>query len=397
VTNLILTYTNAVLLAVLPDVTRFGEALNLRIGTVTSNHVQSFHTSSRDTGVESYVRLQDGKEFWHQNGRIKLFISKRSLEYEQSLERLPSYYGTNNLSQEQAVKMAERAIHNLGADTGLLIDGIAPKVTNPQSSYGKVFPRFQIEWPSLISSEPRISIEINSQEGVPESLSILDGRFSFPLNTQHHSGTSRAISIGSDLRSESNQMVLHSSIVERIAKVIAGVGKYQIPSFQQITTNTPFFYDVIGGAEVGIWNITLTNFYRLHYYEPGDSIGMAAPDSLFHSGHTLYPAKKYSGKWKLTKAEIIAQARAIISRGSVMLGVLVQGEPEIRLPRPEVIDWVPRMELYWHNLAQSACIEVDAESGEVKYFSVSDQIRTSPLADSDKKVNPTRRIAPSGK
>ena len=84
-------YSNAVLVAILPQVTQFSEELDLPVlQPIKQEHVQFFRPDRRAGPgfVGGHLVLTNGYEFWYQHGHVTGFAAADSYFMEQGIEKV---------------------------------------------------------------------------------------------------------------------------------------------------------------------------------------------------------------------------------------------------------------------------------------------------------------------
>lgn len=87
-------YSNAVLVAILPQVSDFSQQLDLPVHTpITFGQVARFHCDPRKGQIGGWLKLTNGFEFWYFQGHVNRFASPQCWYRPQEPEAAPSFFG----------------------------------------------------------------------------------------------------------------------------------------------------------------------------------------------------------------------------------------------------------------------------------------------------------------
>ena len=147
------TYSNALLVAILPHVTDCAKQLDLPIPQpITANQVIRFGASPYKDSIAGGIWLTNHYWFVFENGYVGGFRSPDDWftmadEYWDHLER---YVGKDNMTTNEAVELARHAFRNLGYQPEEFhVDGLPTKVEGPYDNkkLGHI-PHCRVEWNS---------------------------------------------------------------------------------------------------------------------------------------------------------------------------------------------------------------------------------------------------------
>src|SRR5258706_2889146 len=118
-------YSNAVLVAILPQVTELSQKLDLPIPVpVTLEQVERFNCDPHKGQVGGWLRLTNGFDFWYDRGHVTGFESPDSSGSLIGLADLSEFYGSVKMSPKEAVQLARDSLRNLGySETALYANG----------------------------------------------------------------------------------------------------------------------------------------------------------------------------------------------------------------------------------------------------------------------------------
>ena len=145
------TYSNAILVAILPHVSDYAKKLDLPlINPVTAGQVAIFNPSPYKDMVGAGLGLTNGYWFTFANGHIDMFRSPDDLFYQQDFGNLQRFVGKENMTTNDAITLAREAFRKLGFDPQKFhLDALPENFTGPRDLQGLGhIPFCQIEWDS---------------------------------------------------------------------------------------------------------------------------------------------------------------------------------------------------------------------------------------------------------
>src|SRR5882724_11029353 len=157
------TYSNAVLVAILPHVSDFARQLDLPISEpVTLNHVARFNVAPIQGEVDGGLWLTNNYWFGFQNGCVAGFRSPDDWftmadEYWDHLDR---YVGKDNMTTNEAIELARNSFGKLGYHPeDFQVDGLPTKYqgSHDNKKLGHI-PYCRVQWES---PEPKSQAEID--------------------------------------------------------------------------------------------------------------------------------------------------------------------------------------------------------------------------------------------
>jgi hypothetical protein len=144
------TYSNAVLVAILPHFTDVAQKLELPFPTpITQSEIRHFVCDPHAADVGGYLVLTNGYEFWYHHGHVQAFSSPKNVFRLQDPDLLPKLYGPLRMNEKEAVALARRSLKKLGY-TNDVFDAVEPEVQleSPKERFAvnQGVPQYQIIW-----------------------------------------------------------------------------------------------------------------------------------------------------------------------------------------------------------------------------------------------------------
>lgn len=173
-------YSNAVLTAILPQVSDFAQRAELRTNAIDPSEVVFFWCDPRKGEIGGHFYLTNGWHFWFQRGHVDRFETQKSYFSIQDPDRIPEFFGPVNLTAEEALVLGRRIILQL---KGVGIKDIlarSPRIVGPIQTPGGVVPRYRFEWPKADVGTnwvgglgKEIDVEIDASNGRIQMLSLV--------------------------------------------------------------------------------------------------------------------------------------------------------------------------------------------------------------------------------
>lgn len=180
------TYSNAMLVAVLPHISDFSKKLDLPITQpITARHVREFRPSPLKGFVGGGLMLTNGFWFLYDKGYVNSFRSAENVFYDDDpATNWPKYaFGKDNMTTNEAAAMALNALRKLNYKPELLGCDMPPKAfTGPyDTKEGHHVPHCQIRWeryPEPKSQQEQtdndvVTVEINMEKKTVTGLSVI--------------------------------------------------------------------------------------------------------------------------------------------------------------------------------------------------------------------------------
>ena len=144
------TYSNAVLVAILPHFTHVAKTLELPIPTpIVQSQVRHFFCDPRAGEIGGWVVLTNGYEFWYEKGYVRAFSSPWNYFRLQDPDLVPKFYGPLRMNENEAVALARQSLKKLGY-TNEIFSAVKPEVklaTSKESfANDQGVPQYRIIW-----------------------------------------------------------------------------------------------------------------------------------------------------------------------------------------------------------------------------------------------------------
>ncbi|MDH7503116.1 MAG: hypothetical protein QHJ82_10480 [Verrucomicrobiota bacterium] len=179
------TYSNAMLVAILPHISDFAKKLELPIPQpITAAQVQEFRPSNIKNFIGGGLMLTNGYWFGFNNGCVNGFRSPDNVFYDQDpAANWPKYaYGKDNMTTNDAIALARESLTKLGYEPELLGCDGPPNFFRVagDTKDGHHVPHCEMRWER--SPEPKnaerqasndvVAVEINMERKTVTGLSI---------------------------------------------------------------------------------------------------------------------------------------------------------------------------------------------------------------------------------
>jgi hypothetical protein len=401
-------YSNAVLVAILPQVSEFSQKLDLPTAQpVRLEQVELFNCDPHKGQVGGWLRLTNGFQFWYYDGYVKGFASPDCYYRLQGGEDLKPFYGSVKMSADEAVRLARDSLRKLGyPETTLYADG-TPKVTKPPVINSKVVPRYRVGWiepeaggncldmevdadhhrlksmsmsnPNLWRAPPPVTVEPRTLEPgqAPDFLTNAPAA----ITSMYHEMFSKK-----PLSKPEQRMAL----MAMLPVISEYASKLALSTHLPITTNEVASFDSQFYPNQAYVN--LTNGYRFVY-----CLGYIQE---FRASHAFFGVDKldgriedYWGAWRLTESQAVKLARDAVKKlGYSIESLHLDKKPEIKKPIRIGRHDIPRYRIWWQfsladpereedvGILSSTQIEVDADQNCVRGISIYDPSLVRPAA-----------------
>jgi len=144
-------YSNAVLVAILPQVSDFAKRLNLPIPQpITASQVVEFRPNRYKGEIGGGLMLSNHFWFSYADGHVMSFKSPDNFFSEDDpVANWQHYVGKENMTTNEAIALVRQSLRDLGYDPRELhADGPPTSVQFPFDFQGKHIPQFQMRWES---------------------------------------------------------------------------------------------------------------------------------------------------------------------------------------------------------------------------------------------------------
>jgi hypothetical protein len=408
--------TNAVLLAVLVDISAAVKNLGLPLATplVESNvvHFRVFPSllSLTETGVSSHLVYRGGYEFWHDGGCVSGFGTPDAYTLLQRQGEGRRLLGTVRHSEEECLQKARLAIRQLGFTNATML-GTRPRVDEAPSQWDSgVLPRYVFEW---LGEDSLATCEVNADRLSVEYLCVAGREFQrrpWPVTF----GQTNAVEAPKPRKSARTEMAVQGVSREYamafVRKILPDASRFcaklGLPLPDPITEadlNLP-------ESEVSINHGRVQASLRLRVgqlvtYYAGHVWGVEAEDAYRTQPYyreKVRESEEFRGPIRVSQQEAVAKVRCILLEG---LGLppkplFIDTDPiHVRTPNPKATEGVRRYVFRWQRpetpeeraerIARgfvpeiSVAAEVDAVSGALKSISFRHRFfeRPDPVID----------------
>lgn len=378
-TNLLFTlaqdYASAVLLAILPAISQFGDRLQLDLPVpLLTQHVANYVPHRIPGQFGGLVVLNSGHRFLYQGGIVQTFESPDCFSTLQDPQEAWRFVGESKLTADQAEGIARASLKRLGHDPGQCFIMPKPTLAAPQSLGNQVIPHFLFTWIDPRNGTGRIIVEVNGRTKRIERLQVqapelqrpppsLSQPFSNQQTADAELDRRRAITVPPDERflepllpqmkewSDKLGIKLPDPLLTNIQKII----RYPALQLVDVWLNTGERFRVQGERHL---------------------LGYFTAESFFPK-ETARPVHEFLGQARLTETEGQAIARQALAKLGYLSPTLGLDKPA-RVRRPVVTAGaqIPRLDFSWvqgENLDMNsfAAVEVNTETGQLTSIRIS--------------------------
>ena len=405
-------YSNAVLVAILPQIMDFSQKLDLPIPVpIALEQVERFNCDSHKGQVGGWLRLTNGFDFWYYDGYVKGFESP-DCWYGRHVwgEDPEQFYGSVKMSAKEAVQLARDSLRKLGySETALYANG-TPKITKPPVIRGKVVPCYRIHWIEPEDGGNSLDMVIDAQDKSLKRMMVSNNNLSRdppPVSVKPQTlapgqvpDFMKGVPEGDKLFHQLpapprlTPQQEHAVLVAILPEISDYARKLDLPIYLPVTTNQVASFDTQFFPNQTYVN--LTSGYQF-VYSLGYVQQFRAPFSFFgykHDGRI----EDYWGDWRMSERAAMKLARDTIKKLGYSLEMLhLDRKPKIKKPIKIGDNSIPRFLLSWEfsipggedqevqpgGIVSATQIEVDTSKKSVKSISIYDAnlIRPAPAID----------------
>lgn len=393
-------YSNAVLVAIMPHISDFAKAVELPISQpITIAQVQHFGCSPRADHVGGRVVLTNDYSFTFDVGTVVLYRSPRSFFSLQDPQRVPEFYGPIKIKTDEAVKIARVALKKLGYTESELHYDLPPKIKLPLKNEGHLVARYLIEWPVPGQPDPgkfgiyhdSAKIEVDASTGQIQMLSVSPSarRPDPKLDVHPHllAPPPKSQLIGGAKVFPVSQAYAHAFLVAILPQLSDFVKRSGVDVKIPITTDDidMAHYDCEWEATqtvaVFLYLKTGDRFVYRHgrviEFDAVNAVRWQAPNSPPEDK----PPERFYGPVKMSSDEAWATVRKAITQLDWPAQVpQLKKKPEIVPPRKDGANYFARYFFNWwpnDEGMQIAVAEVDATTKKIKSLGINDRANTN--------------------
>jgi hypothetical protein len=364
-TNMVATYSNALLALLLPRVGEFAQKLDLPERQCTMADVRRFVPSNYQLGGGFFFK--NGDWYCLANGYVDSFRTPHAYYALQEPELVPKFYGPVNMTRSEVVALARSAISRLGYSGEQLYADLEPEVNNPVDMWSNTIPHFRVTWliPNACAAVPSVEIEVNAAARRIESVFLAN-----PILKRDPPRLPGVIVTNALGPRESPLAEARGLMLDALPKISDFARTLDLPVASRLTTNQIATFRSSHGDGLTTSTITTREGFAFTVVE-GHVVEWASADRFFDSTRTV-KVKDFFGKWKMSDVEAIALARRTLVRLGVRKALTVGPPAKFYKPFGAVRDLIPRCIVQWepkeeHGLLQ---VEVDGAAGTVKSVTI---------------------------
>ncbi|HET7624594.1 MAG TPA: hypothetical protein VFM25_04955 [Verrucomicrobiae bacterium] len=336
-------YSNAVLVAILPQISNFVKKADLPMpAPITVRQVAEFNCSPLKNEIGGSVVLTNGLWVLYMQGHVYDFRTPHSYYNLQDAREIPKFYGAVNLNEDEALRFVRSAIGKLGYSLKETFTDQEPEINLPLKIGTNTVPYYLFQWRDPVFNQTAVRIELNA-----EAKRIEEMRLSSPFFRR----APPEIAVRPVLRDNSVPVSATASnkfLADALPKIAAFAGKLKLPLGLTPGTREVENVEFFNGS-LGAW-VTLSNGY-LFTCEYGAVTEFCAPDSISGIRPSIRipkPLENYLGKWQLDAGEATEMVRnAIRNLGYTERDFNMSNPPDIRTNQPVGKYVVPRYHLFW--------------------------------------------------
>jgi len=407
------TYSNAVLVAILPHFTDVAQKLELPFPTpITESEIRRYYCDPRVGEIGGWIVLTNGYQFWYEKGHVRMFHSPRDYFILQDPDLIPKLYGRLNMNQQEAVTLARQSLEKLGYTNDLFYT-IEPevKLATPESLFAdhKGVPQYKVIWhdPDLIRRRPfdeLAEVDVNAEVKHVDGF-VLDSKKFWKSNPDVGvvpDSLPQSIAptfVGGRKLTPVSAAYSNACIAVLLPQISSFARKLQLPislpiSEQECTNMDCSLEDGQPNLQIILANGDRFNFrhgYVMDFY---------AGDNYFTGNLYGQPVVNESDLYQpkpVSKADLIETARQAVHRlGYSEKELNMEGPPDmVTIPEERAGSYFTRYEIAWDFMhfpsgmeGYRVTIEVDAKDKSIKSISLDNTNlwRQPPMIDESVKV-----------
>jgi hypothetical protein len=335
-------YSNAVLVAILPQISDFVSKAELPIpAPITIQQVETFKCSPVQGDIGGAVLLTNGLWVLYLQGHVYDLRTPRSYYNLQNARDIPKFYGPLHLNKEQALESVRRAIRRLGYSLTESFTDQEPQVDMPVNIGTNVVPYYRFLWRDPVSGKTAVRVELNADSNRIEEI-----RLSSPFFWR----APPKVAVQPAVREAQfpvNEAASNGIVTASLPEIEEFGRKLKLP--------VPFPMDArqIQGVEFFGATGALLSFSNGYSFtcENGVVTEFSAPDSIssiLPVGPPPRPFASYLGNWNLSETEATEIVRrAIENLGYKTRDFDVEKPPDIKKSAAVGKYLVPRYRLFW--------------------------------------------------
>lgn len=365
-------YSNAVLVAILPQVSDFAIKSELPIPTpVVSEHIRQFRPLMIGDEIGGVFVFTNGIRLRYLRGMVEGFDTPRSYFNVQNPRDIPKFYGELGMSKDEALQFARDHIHRLGYSLKeTFTDQDPQKVDMPQHIGTNTVPFYQFHWQDPVFHATAIRVEVDANKRQIQSLALMSPflwRAAPQLKVTNSAKSAASFSLDYTNQYLKNVLPKISNFGNKLGLPIKPQITFkQVEKVAFLISNEYVAIKLKSGLWFSIQNGEVTEFNTL------DSV-YGRRDVMLEP--FVRPLKKYLGKWRMSSDQAVEMARQNLSNLGLNLHDWgVDTMPQIIRHEQVGRYVVPRYFLRWLTNNQATGnrdayvrVEIDADKKHVKY------------------------------
>jgi hypothetical protein len=373
-------YSNAVLVAVLPQISAFVKEAELPMPTpIVLQQVREFRCFPSTDDVGGLVILTNDLRVWYHHGYVNGYRTPHSYYNLQDPRDIPKFYGTCRLNREQALQLARKAIRKYGYSLKDTFADQPPEIDMPIQIGTNLVPFYRFQWRDPVFGSTAVSIELNADA---KRIEEIDLESPFFWRAPPRAAVQPVIR---NPRPPISTTASNDFLSASLPQVGAFAEKLGLPfhnSPKRRDIQSIEFFNGVAGA----W-LKFSNGY-IFTYEKGAVTQFTSPDSAYGVRVPVGspPQKRfaaYLGKWNMDEHEAVQLVRNAITKLGYGLSDFNAGrEPKIKKNQTVGEYTVPRFRLFWitNNAAGETISLVSAEVNADKKRLEHLRLRGGPLS-----------------
>lgn len=365
--------TNAVLLAILPQVSDFAKKAELPIVTpITAEHIRQFRPLIIGDEIGGVLIFTNDVRIRYLRGHVESFQTPRSYFNLQNPSDIPKFYGELKWDTNEALRFARSRLRTLGYSLKETFADQLPQIIDmPQRMGTNVVPFYQFHWQDPVFHVTAVSMEVDAQAKKIQSLALITPFLwrSMPkLSATNSNNKAPLISATVSNACVADALPTISSFAQKLNLPLnLPLTPKQVQKVAFVMSNEYVAIKIKNSFWFVIQNGTVTEFNAL--------------DSVYGRRDVrlepfVRPLKEYLGKWKISEEEAVELARKnILNLGYNAEAWGVAAAPQV-IKHEQIGKYVvPRYFITWltnspatGNADVYVRAEIDADKKQLKYL-----------------------------
>lgn len=337
-------YSNAVLIAILPQVSDFVRRAEIPVPTpITLQEIAQFRCSPLAHDMGGAITLTNGLWVLYMQGHVYDLRTPRSYYHLQDARYIPKFYGRLNLTKDEALQFSRAAIRRLGYSLKETFTDQEPEIEMPIKIRTNVVPYYRFEWLDPVFGKTAVRVELNAEAKRIEEIRLSSPFFwrAPPKIAERPRFREMGVVVS---ETASNQFI--DSYLSKILSFAKALG---LPSPETFSARKLETVEFLGNS---IGEMRFLSGYAFTC-RSGAVVEFHSPDSVYAFEPALgkpppKPFSDYLGDWNLSESSAIDLVRhAITSLGYSLKDFNVDKAPDVQKNKPVGKYVMPRYRLYW--------------------------------------------------